>query len=76
MARKSAKPPINTALASSASKKSHATAEDDLDEAANLKKDLALQRLLAESHLFDSSSKQFVNFIVESSGPSDETDGN
>ncbi|TVY83854.1 Uncharacterized protein LSUE1_G005169 [Lachnellula suecica] len=30
--------------------------DDDTSEAANLKKDLALQRLLAESHLLDSSS--------------------
>ena len=30
--------------------------EDDISEAANLKKDLALQRLIAESHLLDSSS--------------------
>lgn len=31
------------------------TVEDDVSEAANLKKDLALQRLLAESHLLDSA---------------------
>lgn len=30
--------------------------DDDASEAANLKKDLALQRLLAESHLLESSS--------------------
>lgn len=30
--------------------------DDDPSEAANLKKDLALQRLLSESHLLDSSS--------------------
>lgn len=30
--------------------------DDDLSEAANLKKDLALQRLLTESHLLDSAS--------------------
>jgi hypothetical protein len=63
MARKSAKPPIDTALASPASKKSHTTAEDDLDEAANLKKDLALQRLLAESHLLDSSSNTSISGV-------------
>ena len=31
-------------------------ADDDVSEAANLKKDLALQRLLTESHLLDSTS--------------------
>jgi len=30
--------------------------DDDISEAANLKKDLALQRLISESHLLDSSS--------------------
>jgi hypothetical protein len=34
-----------------------------LDEAANLKKDLALQRLLAESHLLDSSSSTDISGV-------------
>ena len=33
-----------------------ATTDDDTSEAANLKKDLALQRLLSESHLLESST--------------------
>jgi hypothetical protein len=57
---KSAKPPID-ATASPASKKAPTTTEDDLDEADNLKKDLALQRLLAESHLLDSSSNTSIS---------------
>ena len=36
-------------------------ADDDPSEAANLKKDLALQRLLAESHLLDSASNPVLS---------------
>jgi hypothetical protein len=60
--RQSAKPPTDTTLASP-SKLSTSIAKDDTDETANLKKDLALQRLLAESHLLDSSSNTDINGV-------------
>jgi hypothetical protein len=60
---KSAKPPIDITVASTASKPPPLTAKDDLDEVANLKKDLALQRLLAESHLLDSSSNSSISGV-------------
>lgn len=53
----SSKPPTETtSRSSSKALKSKPALEDDPSEAANLKKDLALQRLLAESHLLESSS--------------------
>lgn len=55
MMGKSARPPRDTTAAPVTTNKSP-TAKGDLDEAANLKKDLALQRLLAESHLLDPSN--------------------
>lgn len=60
---KSAKPPIDTTVAPPTSKNAPPTSDDDLDEAANLKKDLALQRLLAESHLLDSSSDASISGV-------------
>jgi hypothetical protein len=63
MVVKSAKPPTDTALASPASKLPKSTVKDDLDEAANVRKDLALQRLLAESHLLDSSSNISISGV-------------
>jgi len=53
----SSKPPAETTSNfSSPVIKSRSVLEDDRTEAANLKKDLALQRLLSESHLLDASS--------------------
>lgn len=53
----SSKPPKSTPSVSLIRDKEGASIDDDdASEAANLKKDLALQRLLAESHLLESSS--------------------
>jgi hypothetical protein len=60
---KSTKPPIDTTIASTTTKKALPTTQDDPDEADNLKKDLALQRLLAESHLLDSSGNTSMSGI-------------
>lgn len=49
------KPPSSKPEQSILSTKPTAIDDDDPSEAANLKKDLALQRLLTESHLLDSS---------------------
>ncbi|KAF8852489.1 hypothetical protein BDZ45DRAFT_545079, partial [Acephala macrosclerotiorum] len=49
------KPPKTTTEPSLLRGKPDTTEDDDPSEAANLKKDLALQRLLAESHLLESS---------------------
>ncbi|KAE8446699.1 hypothetical protein EG329_011743 [Mollisiaceae sp. DMI_Dod_QoI] len=49
------KPPKNTTEVSLLRGKPEVLEDDDPSEAANLKKDLALQRLLAESHLLESS---------------------
>lgn len=54
----SSKPPaLATDTVTSKTKSSKIPLEDDLSEAANLKKDLELQRLLTESHLLDSSTQ-------------------
>jgi hypothetical protein len=54
---KSSKPPKSNPTISVIRDKSGATVDDaDGSESANLKKDLALQRLLAESHLLESAS--------------------
>jgi hypothetical protein len=50
------KPPLDTAITLAPPKFIAGSVKEDLTEADNLKKDLALQRLLAESHLLDSSS--------------------
>ncbi|KAB8232117.1 uncharacterized protein BDW43DRAFT_126177 [Aspergillus alliaceus] len=50
-----AKPP-SFSMKEAAAKSSLSKDEDDGDDGANLKNDLALQRLLKESHLLDSSS--------------------
>ncbi|KAK5151511.1 hypothetical protein LTR04_006599 [Oleoguttula sp. CCFEE 6159] len=52
----SSKPPSTTAKTTSTAKQKTASMEEDSSEAANLKNDLALQRLLKESHLLDPSS--------------------
>lgn len=53
---RSSKPPkSNSISASMRNKVSLAPEDEDASEAANLKKDLALQRLLSESHLLESS---------------------
>lgn len=53
----SSKPPKSTPTPSLIRDKAGATiADDDDSETANLKKDLALQRLLTESHLLESAS--------------------
>ena len=57
--RQSAKPPCSTTIIASTAKRKQSNPienEDSSTDAANLKKDLALQRLLKESHLLDSDS--------------------
>lgn len=53
---KSSKPPSASAKPPKSVQKSKEETEDDASENANLKHDLALQRLLKESHLLDPSS--------------------
>lgn len=53
---KSSKPPTSTSGHPVRAKKAAEIATDDPSEAANLKHDLALQRLLKESHLLDAES--------------------
>ncbi|KZF22561.1 hypothetical protein L228DRAFT_267954 [Xylona heveae TC161] len=52
----SSKPPTAARKPIPKPQKSKENSEDENDEAANLKNDLALQRLLRESHLLDSNS--------------------
>ncbi|KAL8926751.1 MAG: hypothetical protein Q9208_002825 [Pyrenodesmia sp. 3 TL-2023] len=52
----STKPPIQSSVLSTNNQVAIEPAEDAVSEAANLKKDLALQRLLEESHLLDPTS--------------------
>ncbi|KAK5121897.1 hypothetical protein LTR85_004469 [Meristemomyces frigidus] len=54
----SSKPPTSHQKALAVRKKPKMDSADDAKEGANLKHDLALQRLLKESHLLDSSSFQ------------------
>ncbi|KAF4627506.1 hypothetical protein G7Y89_g10650 [Cudoniella acicularis] len=55
------KPPKSLSTVSLIRDKAGATIEDDdVSEAANLKKDLALQRLLSESHLLESASNPTI----------------
>jgi hypothetical protein len=57
MQRQSSKPPSSgPSLAVIRDKGGAAIEDDDASEAANLKKDLALQRLLTESHLLESAT--------------------
>ena len=59
ISRQSAKPPSSTTIIASTSKRKQSNpTENDVSstDAANLKKDLALQRLLKESHLLDLDS--------------------
>src|SRR5689334_16262578 len=52
----SSKPPSSTASKLNPKPPSEASPDDDASESANLKNDLALQRLLSESHLLNSST--------------------
>ncbi|KAI9746462.1 MAG: hypothetical protein M1818_000175 [Claussenomyces sp. TS43310] len=56
------KPPSSASVTHSATlSKSRPAFDNDPSEAGNLKKDLALQRLLAESHLLDSSDTRILS---------------
>ncbi|KAI7220153.1 hypothetical protein KC333_g2513 [Hortaea werneckii] len=61
----SSKPPSSNEKPSKTAKQPKENPEDDASESANLKHDLALQRLLKESHLLDPSSFDGTNTAPE-----------
>ncbi|KAI6891536.1 hypothetical protein KC318_g15553 [Hortaea werneckii] len=61
----SSKPPSSNEKPSKMAKQPKDNPEDDASESANLKHDLALQRLLKESHLLDPSSFDGTNTAPE-----------
>ncbi|KAK4548557.1 hypothetical protein LTR36_009467 [Oleoguttula mirabilis] len=64
----SPKPPTSHHISPSVSKRPKVDSADDAKEGDNLKQDLALQRLLKESHLLDSSSLQGPTAAPEGKG--------
>ncbi|GAB1729543.1 hypothetical protein NU195Hw_g178t1 [Hortaea werneckii] len=61
----SSKPPSSSERPSKTAKQPKDNSEEDASESANLKHDLALQRLLKESHLLDPSSFDGTNTAPE-----------